>query len=336
MMEERLALDDALHALGADENREIESAIGALLRRRASRDDWRECVILQQLESGRNLASWNQLFRRTCEALEDATTLPQKAAIVLNPENRSFDEALDDFVAELLAVQYLAALGHTAIRFELDAAQRSPDLRSVREGTNYATEAKNLREPRSLTYVAFARWHRNRTANPGVFSFSAEFLEIDDPFEDLTADQATAVRELVDHLPERVRPSTFTVTLPGARRARVRVAEGGGQMMRYGPGPFLVPPVVESCEQAVVLKLLEHVRKALTQLYFGGLPEGTRKLLFVRWKPPDEIAAIGEASRVRDSVTSSLQTFLRQFFPDFTLAIMHTYEDLGNVPRATW
>jgi hypothetical protein len=165
---------------------------------------------------------------------------------------------------------------------------------------------------------------------------SVEFLEVDDPFEDLTADQATAVRDLVDHLAERERPSTFTVTLPGDRRMRVRVTEGGAQMMRYGAGPFLVPPVVESCKQAVILKLLEHARKALTQLYFGGLPQGTRKPLFVRWKPPDEIAAIGEASHVRDFVASNLQTFLRQFFPDFALAIMHTSEDPENAPRATW
>jgi hypothetical protein len=335
-MEGRVARDDALRALGADENGEIESAIGTLLRRRAGRNDWRECVILQQLESGRNLAGWNQLFRSTCEALEDATTLPRKAALVLNPESRSFDEALDDFVAELLAVLYLAALRHTAIRFELEPTQCSPDLRSVKEGINYATEAKNLREPRSLTYVAFARWHRNRAAHPDVFSFSVEFLEIEDPFEDLMAEQATAVRELVDQLPERARPSTFNVTLPGDRRVRVRVTEGGGRMMRYGPGPFLVAPVVESCQQAVILKLLEHLRKALTQLYFGGLPEGTRKLLFVRWKPPDEIAGIGEASHVRDSVASSLQRFLRNFFADFALTIMHTDEDPENVPRATW
>jgi hypothetical protein len=331
-----MALEDALNALGAETNREIDSAIGALLRQRASRDDWRECVILQQLESDRNLAGWNDLFRRTREALEDATTLPRKAAMVLNPDNRSFDEALDDFVAELLAVLYLAALGHTAIQFVLEAEQRSPDILSAHEGVNYATEAKNLREPRNLTYVAFARWHRNRADRPEEFDFSVAFLEVDDPFEDLTAQQSAAVRGLVDHLAERQRPSTFVATLPGDRHVRVRVADGGAQMMRRGPGPFLVGPVVETSERAVILKLLEHVRKALSQLYFAGLPEETRKLLFVRWKPPDEILAIGEASGIRNSVAVHLQTFLRQFFTNFALAIMHTSEDPENAPRAMW
>lgn len=256
-----MALEDAIRALEAEANREINAAIGALLRRRAAREDWRESPILQQLETSRNLAGWNDLFRRTREALADATTVTRKAATVLNPENRSFDEALDDFVAELLAVVYLAALGHTEIRFVFEGEQRSPDLMSVYEAVNYATEAKNLREPRSLTYVAFARWHHNRAAHPEAFNFSVSFSELDDPFEDLTGQQATAVWELVDHLAERQRPSTFVVTLPGDRRIRVRVNEGDAHMIRHGPGPFLVEPVAAACEQAVVLKVLEHAPK---------------------------------------------------------------------------
>jgi hypothetical protein len=331
-----MSLADALNTLGAESNREIDIAVGALLRRRAIRDDWRDCVILQQLESGRNLEGWNNLFGRSRQALVDPTNLPQKAAIILNPEDRSFDDILDDFVAELLAVLYLASRGHAQIRFVLETDRRSPDLISVYEGINYATEAKNLREPRNLTYVAFERWHRNRAATPDVFTFSAAFLELDDPFADLTAQQAAAVRDLVDHLPERPRPSRFVITLPGDRRLSVHVAEGDALLMRHGPGPFSVQPVVEACRQAVVMKLFEHARKALTQLYYADLPEESRKLLFVRWKPPDEILAIGEAPGVRDSVAAPLQTFLRQFFPNFAVTIMHTLEDPENAPRATW
>lgn len=51
-----MALEDALNALMSDANREIKSSVGDSLRQRAARDDWRESVILQQLESGRNLA----------------------------------------------------------------------------------------------------------------------------------------------------------------------------------------------------------------------------------------------------------------------------------------
>jgi hypothetical protein len=330
-----MACEDALNALAFDANREINFAVGALLRIRAARDDWRDSVVLQQLESDRNLSGWNDLFRRTREALADPESLPQKAAIVLNPQSPSFDEALDDFVAELLAVLYLAALGHTGIRFVI-GDQRAPDLTSVHERFSFATEAKNLREPRSLTYVAFARWHRNRGAQPDVFNFSVSFLEVDDPFEDLTAQQVTGLQELVDGLPERQRPSTFVVTLPGNRRVRVRVAEGDAHMMRHGPGPFLVDPIVEECKQAVVLKLLEHSRKALTQLYFADVPEDTRKLLFVRWKPPDEIAAIGEATTVRDAVAQHFETFFREFFPNLAVTITHTLEDPANAPRPNW
>src|SRR4051812_7475538 len=138
-----MAREDALHALTSDANRDIDFAVGALLRARAQREDWHESAILQQLESGRNLGGWNDLFRRVREALRDPENLQQKAAAVLNPQNPSFDDALDDFVAELLAVLYLTSLGHNEIRFVLND-QRGPDISSVHEGTNYSTEAKNL------------------------------------------------------------------------------------------------------------------------------------------------------------------------------------------------
>jgi hypothetical protein len=330
-----MAREDALTALASNANREINFAIGDLLRNRAAREDWRDSVILQQLESGLNLGGWNGLFRRTREALEEPETLPQKAAIVLNPNNPSFDDALDDFVAELLGVLYLATLDHTNIRFVI-GDQRAPDLTSASEGVSCATEVKNLREPRSLSYIAFARWHRNKAARPDVFNFSVSFLEIDDPFEDLTAQQTTGVHELVDQLPERQRPSMFVVTLPGNRRVRVRIAEGDAHMVRHGPGPFLVEPIVEKCKQAVVLKLLEHSRKALTQLYSSDIPEDTRKLLFVRWKPPEEIAAIGEATTVREAVAQHFEVFFREFFPNLAVTIMHTLEDPADVPRPDW
>jgi hypothetical protein len=114
------------------------------------------------------------------------------------------------------------------------------------------------------------------------------------------------------------------------------VREGDAVMLRHGPGPFLVAGVTEECERAMVVKLLDPARKALAQLYAPAVPTNYRRLLFIRWKPPDEIIAIGEAEGVRTSVRDSLQAFIRQFFPNFALAILHTYEDVENTPVATW
>jgi len=177
---------------------------------------------------------------------------------------------------------------------------------------------------------------RNRAAQPGVFNFSVSFLQMDDPFEDLTAQQAIRLQELVDGLPERQRPSTFVVTLPGNRRVRIRVAEGDAQMMRHGPGPFSVQPIVEECRRAVVLKLLEQSRKALTQLYLADVPEGTRKLISVRWKPPEEIVAIGQETTVRDAVAQHFGAFFQEFFPNLAVTIMQTLEDPANAPSPNW
>jgi hypothetical protein len=79
------SLDDAA-------NQQINWAIGDLLRQRGARQDWRQCPILQHLEAGApNLNAWNELFRRTREALADEGTLPRKALVLLHPDNSTFD-----------------------------------------------------------------------------------------------------------------------------------------------------------------------------------------------------------------------------------------------------
>ena len=141
---------------------------------------------------------------------------------------------------------------------------------------------------------------------------------------------------MVDSLPNRERPSSFVITIPGNRSLRVRLGEGAAVMLRHGPGPFLVGDAVEQCERAVVLKLMEPTRKALGQLYATAVPVDYRRLLFVRWKPPEEIFVIGEAGRVRGKIQEQFQTFIRQFFDQFAMTMAHTAEDLNNTPIATW
>ncbi len=332
-----MALQNALDRLNEAANSQINWTFGNLLRARASRSDWLKCPLLQQLEIGAqiNLHAWNELCRRTRESLGNEVDLQRKAESLLAPNSPQFDVNLDDFLAEMLAAIYLSILGHTNITFPT-GNNITTDLISDHDGIRYVTEAKNLREPRSLAYVAFAQWNQSRAANPANFNFNAEFLGIDDPFEDLTAEQDTAVRSLIENLPERHRPSTFETTLPGGRRLLVRVTDGVGALIHHGPGPFLVDPVREACKRAVVIKMLEPVRKALTQLYALGVPNDYRKLLFVRWKPPDEIGALGEADEVRTALKNQYESFVRTTFPNFALAILHTYEDLEHTPHAVW
>ena len=188
-----MAVTEIIQALQDIENEPINWAVGDVLRLRAARDDYHNSVILRHLECGaRNLRSWNELFRRTRDALSAPEVLPAKARALLQPNNLSFDLLLDDFIAEMLAAQYLRRLGHEDIRFLSEGETITADLKSVYEGIHYVTEAKNLREPNSLTYVAFARWNRNRAARPEAFNFSVEFVELDEPFEDLTGAQVNS------------------------------------------------------------------------------------------------------------------------------------------------
>lgn len=327
-----MSKNQAIKALEQPENEAIEFVIGSLLRQHIDKDGWEQITLLQHLaQSSPRLEHWNGLFSRARKTLADPNDLAIKGAQLLEGVNTSrFNDALDDFIAEMLALIYLAESGHTAIRFPPNGGSVTVDLESRFEDAPCFTEVKNLREPRSLSFVAFKRWNWNRTIHQDQFTFRADFLDLDDPLRDLTADQESAVNALVDGLPTRMVPSEFDHTL------RVRLTEGSPVMLRHGSGPFLVGPVIEKARRFLVLKLMDPARKALSQLYRPEVPTNAKRLLFIRWKLPEEIAAIDESENVRSVVQEQCQTFLRSFFPNIAVTIMHTQEDPKDAPKATW
>jgi hypothetical protein len=78
------------------------------------REGWEEIVLLQHLDqSSARLEGWNGLFSRARQSLADPTDLAAKGSKLLgNISCLSFNDVLDDFVAEMLAVIYLAESGH--------------------------------------------------------------------------------------------------------------------------------------------------------------------------------------------------------------------------------
>jgi hypothetical protein len=332
-----LSKDAVLQALADAGNAHIQWAIGSVLRERLDKEDWQECVLLQQLASA-NLAlqSWNELFLRTRASLENEDELRTKASSLLKPAAKAFDSCLEDLIGEMLAVLYLAEAGHEAIHFVPECDAVTADIESIHCGARYFTEAKNLREPRSLTFVAFRRWIYNLSAQPERFKFRAEFIDLEDPFEDLTSAQEKDVIALVDDLPNKACPSVFYLSLTGGRRVRVRLSSGTSVMLRHGPGPFLVDQHTQEAQRSLVVKLIDPARKALTQLYATNVPDDSYRLLFVRWKVPDDLLAIGEAENVRNVVQKQTESYFRAFFPRFSLAILHTGEDVRDTPKAVW
>ena len=143
-----MSIEDAIHHLGLEENIHIEWAFGDILRIWAQRDNWRSCLLLQQLESNhQNLAIWNDLIHRSRVALADEAELRIKASALLSPASIRFDDVMDDFLAEMLAAQYLKALGHTEIHFVRDDEEIHTDLRSRSGDLHCVTEAKNHTGP---------------------------------------------------------------------------------------------------------------------------------------------------------------------------------------------
>ena len=336
-----MSIEDALENLELEENNEIAWAFGDVLREWARRDNWQACIPLQHLETndGR-VQGWNSLVQTTRQALADATELPAKATQLLLPSKIQFNDVMEDFIAEMHAAQYLHSLGHTDIHFLPDSGAIHTDLQSRMGDQQYVTEAKNLREPRALTKVAFTQWHRNRAMNPQQYAFTATAIDLDDPLGDLTSEQEAAIVVLIDELPTWRRPSRRIRTLKGGRRVSVSVLDGPSILIAYGGGPFRLDGhagVIAKAKRNLLLKLLEHARKALSQLYADPVPNDFRRLLYVRWRPPEQFVVTPEGlEHVRNSMQSQLQAFIGESFLHFAVVITHTSEDREDAPRAHW
>ena len=310
-----MAIESALQQLESEVNSEIAWAFGDVLRLWSGRTNWRTCLLLQNLETNHpNLASWNELIRRTRHALSNDTELQVKAKILLSPGSIRFDDVMEDFIAEMLAAQYLQSHGHSEIRFvSVDEAIHT-DLQSRYGDYVCVTEAKNLREPRALTKAAFRRWNTNKAAAPERYQFTADLVDIDDPLSDLTSEQEAAVVAFIDELPQLKRPSRQIRDLPGGPRVSVRVSDGRSVIITQGGGPFRIDGTYgleAQGQRGLILKLLEPTRKALSQLYADSVPADYRRLLYMRWKPPEQFRVTPEGlEKVRRYVQEGVRSFV--------------------------
>jgi hypothetical protein len=148
------------------------------------------------------------------------------------------------------------------------------------------------------------------------------------------------VMTLIDELPEWNRPSRRIRDLPGGRRIFVSISDGASVIAAQGGGPFRIDGaggIVVEGQRGLILKLLEPTRKALGQLYADPVPEEYWRLLFVRWKPPEQFVATPEGlEEVRKNIQERVRSFVSPSFARFAIVIAHTDEHAEQMPRAAW
>jgi len=96
-------------------------------------------------------------------------------------------------------------------------------------------------------------------------------------------------------------------------------------MSSSGAGLLLDDKYYADNTQRLILKSIDQIRKALSQLYNSAIPAEATKVLFLRWKVPWDLA-VGPAV-IRDTVRDELQNFLGRFFPRLELRIVHNYDE---------
>lgn len=308
--------------LADPENADANWLLGDLLRARLALPDWLDNTLLLviALRHGVGLRDLARDFRA---CVGDDPSVTGKRDRELNANN--LDQQIEDFLAELMAVVYLAKHGFTGFRFLVASAQPTPDLTAVRDETDYLIEVKNLRGPTSPTNVAFARWHRKRVEEPDRFSFTVE-LDFQSSVEpDLSTKQVEELRRVVEMLPEKSRPAEFVSQLQGGIELRFKVYDGPPGMMAYGQGGLL-DEVMEPWQTSFLVKALEKTQKGLRQLYASHLPKNLGRVLFLRWGVPTNAWLVADAirSQVRDSLTDLLQPY----FPKLEVHILNSTDNL--------
>ncbi len=337
-----MPVEDVFRQLENEANTEVAWAFGDILRAWCRLPNWRTSILLQHLETNHsNLAAWNGLVRSTRSALAADAELQIKAGTLLLACSARYNEVMEDFIAEMLAAQYLKAHGHTEIHFLSDDDPIHTDLQSRVGDRRCVTEAKNLHDPVALTKVAFGRWNHNKAAAPELYKFAAELLDLDDPLSDLSPKQESAVIALIDELPHWKRPSRQVRTLPDGRRLSVRVRdERQSVILTHGGGPFRVDGaegIVANGQRGLTMKLLEHTRKALSQLYAEAVPTDSLRLLYMRWRPPEQfLVAPDELDGVRRTIEQGLRSFINLSFSHFTVAIAPAGETPDQTPAPEW
>jgi hypothetical protein len=305
--------DSKLPELDRPENSELRWLMADLLVARRKRDDWFKCPIFQLFAGGPNATSaLNDRIRSCRQTLVNESELRDKANAILKPGDPEFDNKLDDFVAEMVAVTYLSSNGFSKFRFLEHQQHRQPDLEALRNGRQVYVEVKNLRAPLSLLEVAFSQWEANRTREPQKYAFDCR-LELNGMNRILDSDQEEWLRKIIDDLGEERRPKKLSYAGPGGVALSFVLNDGAGAMMSSPIGGNLAP-IQEHAEQDLVRKLLyQTVGKALAQLYDPSINEDADRAIVFRWKVPDNASLVEQ--EVRSRVTDAFRLFLQTFFP---------------------
>jgi len=224
----------------------------------------------------------------------------------------------------MVTVVYLATKGFSQLRFCPPGELPTPDLTGVKNGRDAFIEVKNLREPPSLTIVAFSRWHTNRAVAPDRFNFEV-IVEYEGVEPEVNREQRKALERIVDRLPDRKRPARFIETLPGGLEIILSLRDGPGVMMTHGPGGALDPVRIRS-QQSLVYKMMAPAAKALSQLYGPKVPAGVLRVMVLRWKVPDDVWLVEE--EVRALVGAAIQGFLGGFFSDLEVHLISNLQQL--------
>ncbi len=295
-----------------------------VLHRRMAKPDWLDNSVMQVIARNQGTAL-SRVVSMVRQVVADEGGLVAKKDQDLNPEAPDFDDRISDFIAELVGVIYLNKNGFSNFRFLPAGDKPTPDLRMRKGEDEYFAEVKNLRAPNSPTTVAFSRWHRRRIEEPDRFNFEVliDFLSQIEP--DVDKEQANALRQFVDSLPEKQRPCEFELQLPKNMKLRISIKDGPPVMASHGTGGAL-DPLRDTRTQTFLYKVLDVTSKGLRQLYAPHLDRGLSRLLLLRWNVPDDAWLV--AGEIRDGIRDSLNTMLAAHFPRLEVHILNNTDDL--------
>jgi hypothetical protein len=148
----------AISNLELPENEPLRWLFGSVLKKRSALKNC-DCTPLRFLQETGNPVTrlyWNEVISEYRDSLDNPADAPKKVADELNSESELFDQALHDFMGEIICTRHLRRQGYGKCRVQLRLPKSStPDfyVQTAEDGTWVPVEFKNLRTTRSADAV---------------------------------------------------------------------------------------------------------------------------------------------------------------------------------------
>ncbi|MBZ5507864.1 MAG: hypothetical protein LAO78_20575 [Acidobacteriia bacterium] len=279
-----MSSERAISNLELPENEPLRWLFGSVLKKRATLEIW-DCTPLRFLQENGNLVIrlyWNEVICEYRDSLDNPADAPKKVDDELNSESELFDQALHDFMGEIICTRHLRRQGYEKCRVQLRLPKSStPDfyVQTAEDGSWVPVEFKNLRTTRSADAVLRDAFVERSGSRRGE---GMNVALVNNPPYFLNEQEADSLRNWAMHLKLESGVHQFALSDGGTVTVRLDMGKGDLREERYISDFELDSGVLEGLYKKAKRVIEESIRTK------SVMRERGKSIAVLRWCVPNE------------------------------------------------